>query len=47
MTIIELEDRKIFRPANGKKVKFVGSESKYSEISVDLDDKRQVEEVAE
>ena len=47
MTIIELEDRKIYRADDGKKVKFVNNESKYSEIVVDLDDKRHIEEVAE
>lgn len=45
MKIIELEDRIIYRSAKGKKVKFVNSKSKYSEISVDKDDKREIEEV--
>ena len=47
MQVIELEDRKIYRPATGKKVKFVNTESKYSEIVVNLDDKREIEEVDE
>lgn len=47
MEIIELEDRKIYRPAKGKKVKFVNDESRYSEIVVDLDNKREIEEVSE
>ena len=47
MEIIELEDRKIYRAAKGKKVKFVGNESRYSEIVVDLDNKREIEEVSE
>ena len=45
MQIIELEDRIIYRAAKGKKVKFVNTEGKYSEISVDKDDERQVVEV--
>ena len=47
MTIIELEDRKIYRSAKGKKVKFVDDESRYSEIVVDLDNKREIVEVSE
>ena len=47
MEIIELEERKIFRAAKGKKVKFVNDESRYSEIVVDLDNKREIEEVSE
>ena len=47
MTVIELEDRKIYRADKGKKVKFVDNESKYVEIVVNLDDKRQIEEVIE
>jgi len=47
MEIIELEDRKIYRAGKGKKVKFVDNESKYVEIVVNLDDKRQIEEVNE
>ena len=47
MTIIKLEDRQIFRAAKGKKVKFVNDESRYSEIVVDLDNKREIEEVSE
>ena len=45
MQKIELEDRIIYRSAKGKKVKFVNTESKYSEISVDKDDERRVVEV--
>ena len=45
--IIELEDRRIYRAAKGKKVKFVNDESRYSEIVVDLDNKREIEEVSE
>ena len=47
MTIIELEDRKIYRATKGKKVKFVNDESRYSEIVVNLDNKREIEEVSE
>ena len=46
MQIIELEDRIIYRASKGKKVKFVNTESKYSEISVDKNDERQVVEVS-
>ena len=45
MQKIELEDRFIYRAAKGKKVKFVNTESKYSEISVSKEDTREVEEV--
>ena len=47
MQIIELEDRTIYRAARGKKVKFVDSESKYSEISINKDEvgKRKIVEV--
>lgn len=45
MQTIELEDRTIYRAAKGKKVKFVDSEIKYSEIGVNKDDEREVEEV--
>ena len=45
MTKIELEDRTIYRAGKGKKVKFVGDKSKYSEIVVRPDDQRVVEEV--
>ena len=41
----ELEDRIIYRAEKDKKVKFVGSEVLYSEISVDNGDTREVEEV--
>lgn len=34
MEIIKLEDRVVYRAAKGKKVKFVNSENKYSEIAV-------------
>lgn len=44
MKIIELTDRKIYRADKGKKVRFVGDEKPYSEISVDIEDKREVEE---
>ena len=47
MEIIELEEKKIFRAAKGKKVKFVNDESRYSEIVVDLDNKREIVEVSE
>ena len=47
MEIIKLEDRQIFRADKGKKVKFVNDESRYSEIVVDLDNKREIEEVSE
>ena len=45
MQVIELEDRIIYRAVKSKKVKFVNTESKYSEISVSKDDERQVVEV--
>lgn len=47
MQIIELESRIIYRASKGKKVKFVNTESKYSEISINKDevDKRQIVEV--
>lgn len=47
MEIIKLEDRQIFRAAKDKKVKFVNDESRYSEIVVDLDNKREIVEVSE
>lgn len=34
MQIIELKDRVVYRASSGKKVKFVGSESKHTEIVV-------------
>lgn len=45
MQIIKLEDRVIYRASKGKKVKFVNEKSKYSEISVGYDDKREIKEV--
>ena len=45
MTTIILTDRKIYRADNGKKVKFENDDKLYSEISVKLDDTRNVEEV--
>ena len=45
MQIIKLEDRIIYRASKGKKVKFVNDKSKYSEIVVGYDDKREIEEV--
>ena len=47
MEVIRLNDRIIYRAVNGKKVKFVNDESKYSEIVVDLDNKREIVEVSE
>ena len=47
MQIIELEDRKIYRAGKGKKVKFVNDESMFSEIVVNLDNEKEVEEVDE
>ena len=45
MQKIELEDRIIYRSAKGKKVKFVNTESKYSEIGISKDDERKIVEV--
>lgn len=47
MKIIELEDRTIYRASKGKKVKFVDSESRYSEIVINKEDegKRKIVEV--
>ena len=45
MQVIELEDRKIYRPKKGKKVKFKNDNRLYSEMVVYLDDNREVEEV--
>jgi len=47
MNKIVLDDRIIYRAAKGKKVKFVNDESRYSEIVVDLDNKREIVEVSE
>ena len=47
MNIIELEDRVIYRASKGKKVRFINSESRYSEIVVELDNKKQIVEVDE
>lgn len=44
---VKLEDRIIYRPSKGKKVKFVGGNRLYPEIVVKLDDKRKIEEVKE
>ena len=45
MQVLELEGKKIYRPKKGKKVKFQNSNRLYSEIVVNLDDNRIVEEV--
>lgn len=45
MKTITLEDRVIYRAENGKKVKFLGDNKLYSEIVVNKDDKREVEEI--
>ena len=45
MQVIELEDRKIYRAAKGKKVKFKADAELYSEIVVSLNDEREIEEV--
>ena len=45
MKTIRLDDRIIYRADDGKKVKFKGTDRLYSEISVSLDDNREVEEV--
>ncbi len=46
MQIIELEDRTIYRPAKGKKVKFANDDSNlYSEIVLAKEDTREVVEV--
>ena len=45
MKVINLKDRIIYRADKGKKVKFVKDKSTYSEIVVDLEDSRVVEEV--
>lgn len=45
MKTIELEKRIIYRADEGKKVKFTGDETLYSEISVNKDDKRTMGEV--
>lgn len=43
MKKIILEDRVIYRASKGKKVKFVGNNSKFSEIVVDRETNRIVE----
>lgn len=43
MEIIKLEGRIIYRASKGKKVKFIGNESKLSEIVVDRETNRIVE----
>ena len=45
MTPIVIGNRNIYRADEGKKVKFVGDDRLYSEISVPLNDDREVEEV--
>ena len=45
MQIIKLEGRVIYRASKGKKVKFANDKSKYSEIVVGYDDKREIKEV--
>ena len=45
MEIIELEDRKIYRPAKGKKVKFANRKEKYTEIVLKKEDTRRIMEV--
>ena len=43
MQIIKLEDRVIYRASKGKKVQFINSKSKYSEIVVKEETNRIVE----
>ena len=43
MEIIKLEDRVIYRASKGKKVKFVGSESKFVEIATKKETNKIVE----
>ena len=43
MEIIKLEGKVIYRPAKGKKVKFIGNYSKFSEIFVNHETNRIVE----
>ena len=46
MQVIELEDRVIYRPAKGKKVKFAKGDSKlFVEIVLAKNDEREVVEV--
>ena len=45
MTVVDLGDRIIYRADEDKKVKFVDSETLYSEICVKVNDTREVEEV--
>ena len=47
MKIITLDNRIIYKADEGKRVKFVGETKLYREISVDKEDERKVEEVAE
>ena len=44
MQVIRLEDRVIYRPSKGKKVKFVNDKIKYSEIVV-KEETNKIEEV--
>ena len=45
MEVLELEGRRLYRAGKGKKVKFQKDHRTYSEIVVNLDDTRIVEEV--
>lgn len=45
MKVLEFEDRKIYRPKKGYKVKFQDNDKTFSEICVALDNKRIIEEV--
>ena len=47
MKVITCSDKVIYRAGRGKKVKFVTDKSKFAEIVVSLEDKREVEEVDE
>lgn len=47
MQTINLNDRTIYRASKGKKVKFTDDDRLYSEIVVDLDNNREIEEVNE
>lgn len=45
MTVLELEGRRCYRPKKGHKVKFKNNPRLYVEIVVELNDKREIEEV--
>lgn len=45
MIKIELEDRIIYRPSKGKKVKFANRKEKYCEIVVKKDEPQKIVEV--